>query len=72
MFEFLQKQVDNFSRTRNVARSLVHRHGSSRLFLGGGGVQLGAKHQGDSHTAPKAKALRQGFGGAAPSAAGGV
>ena len=29
------------------------------------GVQLGAKHQGDSHTAPKA--LRQGSGGAAPS-----
>ena len=29
-----------------------------------GGVQLGAKHQEDPHTAPKA--LRQGSGGAAP------
>ena len=29
-----------------------------------GGVQLGAKHQEDSHTVPKA--LRQGSGGAAP------
>ena len=29
-----------------------------------GGVQLGAKHQEDSHTAPKA--LRQGWGGRAP------
>ena len=30
----------------------------------GGGVQLGAKHQEDSHIAPKA--LRQGSGGALP------
>ena len=30
-----------------------------------GGVQIGAKHQEDPHTAPKA--LRQGSGGAAPS-----